>query len=279
MAIGVLGQPLPFPTNLWQPGLPGIASSVWSNELYLLAGQRFTLPPGWWAISGGTQTTVQLLDPVSEQWVPVVSAARLWFVNSDGTNYRIANLNQTLIGGTVTAAGTGYAQATTTITATTGISTWVAIVGGAVNSTVTIGTDKNGVTGGTNFTMAPVLVVQAPPAGGRAATMSCTVSAGAINAVTVRDAGAGYQSAPGILVVPDPLDPTLGAITIPTLTATLTGAGTVTGIMLVNPGLPVASAPSLTVSGAGSGATATATLFNSASTADTVFLQWLGGGG
>ncbi len=278
MAIAGPGIPLPYPTNLWFPFQPGISASVWSNEIFLLAGQRFTLPPGRWAISANVQTTVQVLDPVSEQWVPVVSAARLWFVNSDGTNYRIANLNQTLIGGAVTGAGTGYAQATTTITATTGISTWVPIIGGAVG-TVVIGMDKNGVVGGTNFTMAPVLVVQAPPAGGRAATMSCTVSAGAINAVTIRDAGAGYQSPPGILVIPDPLDPTGGAITIPTLTAPLTGAGTLTGIMLVNPGLPVASAPTLTVNGAGSAATATATLFNAASTADTVFLQWLGGGG
>src|SRR6266403_1078381 len=191
MAIGGAGVPLPFPTNLWFPFQPGVSASVWSNEIYLLPGQRFTLPPGQWAISGGVQTTPQVLDPVSQQWVPIVSAARFWRFNSDGINYRIANLNQTLIGGSVTGAGSGYAQATTTITPTTGISTWAPIVGGAVG-TVVIGTDKNGVVGGSNFTMAPVLVVQAPPAGGRAATMSCTVSAGAINAVTVRDAGAGY---------------------------------------------------------------------------------------
>jgi hypothetical protein len=278
MAIGGAGVPLPYPTNLWQPGQPGVSAAVWSNELYMLAGSRFTLPPGIWAISGGTQSTPQLLDPVSQQWVPIVSAARLWIINSDGVNYRVANLNSTLVGGAVGVAGTGYVQATTTIVATTGISTWAPIIGGSITS-ITIGNDKNGVAGGTNFTMAPILVVQAPPAGGIAATASCTVSAGAIATITVRNAGAGYLSAPGVLIVPDPMDPTGGAITVPALTAVLGGAGTLTGVQLINPGLPVTAAPTLTVSGAGASATATATLFASATTADTIFLQWLGGGG
>lgn len=281
MAIGGPGVPLPYPTNLWQPGIPGTSANVWSNKIYLLAGQRWQVPPGNWLVDGPVQAQVQALDPVSGLWFPVLTGTtqRQWFFNSDGTNYRVANLNSTLTGGVVGAAGSGYVQASTTITPGTGISTWAAIIGGAVNSSVTIGTDKAGNTGGTNFTYAPVLVVQAPPAGGIQATASCTVSGGAINAVTIQAAGAGYLSAPGILIIPDPDDPTFGAITIPTLTTTLAGAGTLTGVLLVNPGAPVTSAPSLTVNGVGSSATATATLFNASTSAATITVQWLGGGG
>jgi hypothetical protein len=277
MSIGAPGSGLPLPQNPFPTLIPGISGSVWSNQFYLLAGQRMQLWPGTFMILCGVVTAVQFLDPVSGLWVPVVSPSRQYFINSDGTNYRISNLSNTLVGATVTAAGSGYVQVSTTVTPTTGISTWTPIIGGAVGTPV-IGSDKFGNVGGTNFTYAPVLVIQSPPPGGIQATASCTVAAGAIATVTVRNAGAGYTAAPGWLIVPDPDDPTLGLITLPTITAPLTGAGTLTGVQLVNPGLPVTAAPTLTVGGAGTAATATATLSAATpSTADTVTVQWIGG--
>jgi hypothetical protein len=284
MAIAGPNIGLPFPTSPYPtPYVGGPSAAVWSNQMYFLAGQKWLVPPGWWIISTAstTQTNLQALDPITAQWFPVLAPAsgmRSWFINSDGSNYRVANLMSSLTGAAVTAAGSGYVQASTTVTAGTGVSTWAPVVGGSITS-VTIGADKNGTTGGTNFTYAPLLVVQAPPAGGVQATASCTISAGAINAITVRAGGAGYTSVPGVLIIPMPDDPSLGSITLPALTAVVGGAGTLTAVLLVNPGAPVTSAPTLTVNGVGSSATCTATLFSASTTADTVFVQWLGGGG
>ena len=82
--------------------------------------------------------------------------------------------------------------------------------------------------------------------------MTCTVSAGAINAVTVVNNGAGYQSAPTVTVVPDPRDtPTTSAV----LTAALTGSGTVTGMLITNHGTPVTSVPTFTFASGAAAAT------------------------
>ena len=250
---------LPFPQSPYPSPIAGVSSQVWSNEFPLAAGEIWTVPPGRWSISSGSgYSQVQWLDPVSGLWRPINPAVQYLTVNSDGTNYRVANLTGCAVGALVTNVGSGYVQSSTIVTASAGGSLWTAIVGGAVNSTVTIGADSKGNVGGTNFTYPPILVVQAPPAGGVQATMTCTVSGGAINAVTVVDQGAGYQSAPGVLVIPNPMDPSLGLITIPTLTTTLTGAGDIAAVLCTNPGSPQTSAPTLTISGAGSSATATA---------------------
>lgn len=249
---------LPYPQSPYPGTINGVSSQVWSNIFPLVGGEIWTVPPGNWSISC-TQglAQVQFLDPVSTLWRPIKAAAQYKLLNSDGNNYRVANLTGCPVGAIVTNVGSGYVQSSTTVSVSAGGSLWTPIIGGAVNTSVTIGNDSKGNAGGTNFTYAPLLVVQAPPPGGVQATMTCTVSAGAINAVTVTNQGAGYTQAPGILVIPNPLDPALGLITIPTLTATLTGAGELAALLCTNPGTPLTSVPTLTIAGAGSNAAAT----------------------
>jgi hypothetical protein len=292
MAVGGQGLPLLYPQGLTP--LPfNLAQQPISRNVALPAGGAILIPPGTWMIfSTGGFSVVQYLSPVSGEWVPLGSSPQTTgfvFVNSDGVNFRVWNPKGFPISGTVTAAGSGYVQSSTTVTSGSGGSLWHAIVGGAVNSTVTIGNDSKGNVGGAGFTLPPILVVQAPPAqiqnlpstataqGGVAATATCTISAGAINAVTVVAAGAGYTAAPTIQVIPNPFDPAIGSITVPTLTTTLTGAGTITAVLLDFFGTASGSAPTLTIAGAGTAATATASIVATAAT-DTVILQQVSSG-
>jgi hypothetical protein len=262
MQIGGTGVTLPFPgttfpkVNLYA----GVSFALNSNRYTLPAGGQLIVPPGIWYIDPGKFGWIQFLDPVTQTWrvcgaTPGKGLAKI--VNSDGTNYRVLNPLGLGVGALVTNVGSSYVQSTTTVTASAGGGTWRAIVGGAVNTTVTIGTDSLGNTGGTNWTYAPTIVFDAPPAGGVPATGYAAVSAGAISAITVVNQGAGYTTTPNITIIPNPLDPTYGSITIPALTTTLTGTGDIAAILPVLPGTPQTSAPTLTIAGAGSSATAT----------------------
>ena len=74
MAFAGPGIGLPYPQNPFPTTVVGVSAMVWSNEIYMAAGARFMLPPGWWAICA-TQvaTVVQFLDPVRQMWVPVTT--------------------------------------------------------------------------------------------------------------------------------------------------------------------------------------------------------------
>lgn len=264
MQVGGTGVSLPFPgatfprVNL----ASGVSFFLTSNLFNLPAGGIVTVPPGIWYIDPGKYGDIQILDPVTQFWkfwgcTDGKSKARL--VNSDGTNYRVINPLGTPVGALVTNVGSGYVQSTTTVTASgSGGSTWRAIVGGAVNSTITVGNDPAGNAGGTNWSYTPLVVIDAPPAGGVQASAIATLSAGAISSLTVENQGAGYTTAPNVNLIPNPMDPNLGIITFPALTATLTGSGEIAAILPVLPGTPLTTAPTLTVNGAGSSATATA---------------------
>lgn len=276
--IGGQGVTLPYPTSPYPPTIPGVSGAIWSNTFTLLRATTWLIPPGLWGVFTGTHTGIQMLDPVSQTWVPFSVSSGFEMVNSDGVNFRIANLSGTpLVQATVTGAGSGYAAASTTVTSNVGGSTWRAVIDGAVAS-VTVGNDRNGVAGGSNFTVPPVLVVQAPPVGGVQCLAHAVITAGAITSVVVDAAGAGYTQAPGIVVIPDPNDPNAGIITIPALTAVLTAAtGAVRAILQTWHGTSQA-AVTLAVAGAGTGATATVAI-NAAAGDDTIFVQNLGGVG
>jgi len=284
-----IGLPFPQPVT---PGLPtNFAVQPQSNSIALAAGNVILVPAGWWYYDLGSFCCLQFLDPVTGMWQPTSVAAtaiaRTGIVNGDGANIRILNPKGVPVSGNVTGAGSGYVQSSTTITSNQGGSLWHGIIGGQISNTVTIGADPKGTTGGTNFTFAPTLVATAPPPmltglpstatalGGVPATATCTVSAGAINSVTVVAQGAGYSTAPTWQVIPHPQDPTLGSITIPVLTSTLTGAGTLTAVVLDNPGTPQSSI-TLTVAGAGTSATATVNFGIATAASDTIILQSIG---
>lgn len=231
-------------------GLPTFGNT---NTLQLAAGNTQVLAAGQYYVTTGPYSFLQYLDPITQVWRTVTEdTGQSVFVTSDGANLRIANLTGCAVGAILTNVGSAYTSAPT-VTASAGNSTWRAIVGGAINSTVTI------TTAGTLYNFPPQLIVSLPPPGGVPATAVCTVSAGAINAVTVTNQGAGYTTAPTITVVRDPRDTTAGAVTaVLTVNATLAGAGTVTAILNVTQGSAVTAVPTLTITGGG-GASAAAT--------------------
>lgn len=239
--------------------------AVASNEISIPAGGIYNIPAGGYVVETGSSTFLQYKDPVINDWrtFPTDGAGDV-FINADGGNYRLANLSGTIIGGVITAAGSGYTNgvfvsgvSTTTglagiaATPSAGGSTFTCIVGGAINTTVTI------TAGGTLYTAAPTLIVSAPPAGGLQATATCTISGGIINAVTVTNQGAGYLTAPTITVVNFPGD-TTGSGAVLTVNATLVGSGTLTGIYPNFNGSALTAVPTLSFSApAGTSAAAT----------------------
>ena len=229
-----------------------------NNVRSIPAGSVEIVPAGQFYITTGPYSQIQALDPISGLWrqlSPFNSAVQ--FVNSDGVNVRIANLTGTAVGGYVTNVGSGYTSAPV-VTASAGGSAWTAIVGGAINATVTI------TTAGAGYNYTPRLVISAPPVGGIQATATCTISGGAINAVTVVNQGAGYLTAPTIQVIADPRDalaatpgPTTTAVL--TVNATLAGAQTITAVVCTNQGTVLTAVPTLTFTGGG-GSSAAATV-------------------
>lgn len=224
-----------------------------AGPVSLPAGAVELIPAGQWHVLPGPYSFAQVKDPVSGLWRTLGTRQEgLKAILSDGVNFRIANLSGCAVGAFITNVGSAYTSAPT-VTASAGSSTWRAIVGGAINSTVAI------TTAGSGYTYPPILLIDPPPAGGVQATAICTLSAGVINAVTVINQGAGYTTAPSITVLPDPRD--TGAIVTGVLTvnATLAGSGTVTAIVCTDHGTPLTSVPTLTISGGG-GSSAAATV-------------------
>lgn len=248
--------------GMWQIGGPGINLPVpaqafmnspvgGTNRIHLGAGEMFLVPPGSWNIWLGSYSFCQFKDPVTGMWLSAWGSGELVQVNSDGTNYRVANLTGTPVGAVITNVGSGYVAATTLVVPSAGGSTWVPIIGG------TLGSFTIGGSGGSGFTLPPIVLISAPGAGGLPATASATLTSGAVSAITLKSAGAGYLSPPTVTLVPDPRDPGLGSIVIPSVTVALTGAGTLTGLLCTYPGTVQTAVPTLTISGAGASAAAT----------------------
>jgi hypothetical protein len=257
---------------------------------------------GQFLLQLGQYTNLQQYDQGTNNWQCVqVSIYAQTTISSDGTNYRVVNSTGCPVGAVITNAGSGgtngfygYAQgpgdstqpatalgaaitiqsgivatgnAIFTITPSAGGGLWNAIVGGAINSTISFsgtvfngnfasansgagqslggfgqGSAAGGITasGGTLWTKPPILVFSPPANQGQQPyilpTAVCTISGGIINAITVIDQGAGLMGLPGIVAVPQPGDVTGGGAVLGWLfgatgTAGL-GAGTGSGSVL-----------------------------------------------
>jgi hypothetical protein len=225
-------------------GTPPVVQGL-TNTIQLAAAEIFNLPAGTYMVIPGPYTCVQFLDPVTGTWrtINAENGIQPIVLDSDGGNFRLANLTGTPVGGFITNAGSGLTNGfgTVTITPSAGASVWTSVVGGAINSTVTI------TAAGSGYLFPPILIIDAPPAGGIQASATCTLSAGAINAVTVVNQGAGYSTAPKITIVNDPRD-TAGGGGILTVNATLAGSGALTAMYPTNPGIVVTAVPTFTFS-------------------------------
>ena len=238
----------------------GVRGTNWpSTPINLASGQVYTLPSGQYSVKLGPYTAIQQFDGTTQTWrtSDTTTQSGQTIVSSDGFNSRLINLTGTVVGAVITAAGSGYTNgiypaATSTGTASSPTCTFTSgsgsvlatgnvIVGGAINTTVTI------TTAGTNYTKAPILLISAPPAGGVPATATCTISGGVINAVTVTNQGAGYTAAPTITVVNANGD-TTGSGAVLTVNSTLVGSGTVTAITIANNGAGMTAVPTISFS-------------------------------
>lgn len=230
-----------------QPTLRGQPTNVFS----LQGGNCRLIPPGAWQITPGLYSCIQEFDAISGIWRAIGSGAdggATNMVNSDGNNWRIANQSGCVVGGIVTTAGAGFTTAPA-VTASNGNAVLVAILGGAVNTSITVAN------GGKNYVYPPIVLFDAPNAGapgspqGVQATGHATISGGAVTSITVDDQGAGYASTPSVYLVNDPRDTAgVGA----TATATLTGAGTVTAVLVTDFGNAYSSTAVPTLAFAGS---------------------------
>lgn len=245
---------IPFQGQAIAPN-PPVSSRLASGASVLLGYGNYLVKPG-------PQTAVQWKDSYSGLWRNWASdpAGAPIFVPSDGSNYRIMNVSGTIQGANITAAGSGYNQANTSITfgapVAPGVTaTALAVVGGSLSFTVT--------NGGSGYSD-PILVVQAPTLCGGTpgqcipATITPTLSGGVITGVTVNFAGAGYVQLPTITV----LDPTgTGAVITPTITNGTATNGGLTGIIMQNNGslYDGTHIPTITITApVGTGAAATA---------------------
>lgn len=251
------GIGLQVPQQLYPANLANSEVTASTNQFSLAPGDALPIPAGTWMVVLGKYSSLQYLDPVTTQWTLLRDNDNnqgTVQVASDGFNVRVANLTGCVVGAVVTNGGNNaYVQSTTTITPSAGTSTWQPIVGGAINTTVSI------TAVGANYGIAPLVFIDSPPAPGVPATAVATIASGTVTSIVVINQGAGYPVAPVITIVPNPADPTVTAGTTAITTATalcsLTGAGSITAAILTNSGVPVATSMTLTVAGAGTTAT------------------------
>lgn len=289
-----IGGAFPLPTAQLVEGGGAIA---------LASGAMWYPPAGEYFIIMGANTNFEVWDPIAQQWRQV-TASPDWS-SIDGVNWRLRNVSGTVTSTTITGAGSGmtngigFAATGVTIigTAAGGVAaTFAAIIGGSVQApTIT--------QGGSGFLVAPLIVIDPPPAGGIQATAVATISVGAITAITMVNVGAGYTATPNFWIIPQtnqyqggpaagvaagvippsglvfpsnavPGNQATGATGAQLTSNALIGSGTLTGIKIISFGSAMTSSPTLTVTAAtGSAGTATSTVANTTPVTDTSFVQ------
>ena len=267
------GVGLPIPQNLYPSQLQNAPADPSSNRLGLAPGEVFVLPAGDWIVGLGMYCVLQFLDPVSNTWVFGSGSALnrgAILVSADGFTVRVANLTGCVVSASVANAGTGYVQATTTITAVGTFAgaapTLLPIVGGALN--ISGGTL---VANGAGYGVAPMVMIPPPPqaannangVGGIQASAIAVIASGTVSSVSITNPGAGYPTAPVAVIVPSPFDPNLSVgITNATVAFTLASAGLIMGAFVTNHGSPLNNGSlasiTLTVGGAGTSGSLTA---------------------
>lgn len=251
------------------------------QTIQLKSGDIFYVPNGNFVVKSGPQSAIQWQDDYSGLWRNLdADYPGTQVLQSDGNNYRIINLSGTITGANITAAGSAYTQANTTLSFAAAPSTGVTatatpIIGGSLTFAVT--------TAGSGYTQ-PFLIIPAPYALGGTqgmcipATANLTLSTGTISAIVTGFAGAGYLTAPLAtstltitpaqyqanpsqylygtqMVIVDPVGQ--GAVITATLANGNAASGGLTGMIITNPGAGYTSIPAITVSSAtGSSATA-----------------------
>lgn len=246
-----------------QPTLRGQPTNTFS----LNGGSVRLVPAGAWQLTTGLYSCLQEYDAITGIWRAIGSGADgadTNFVNSDGNNWRIANQSGCVVGGAVTTAGAGYTSAPA-VTASNGGAILKAIIGGAVNTSVTV------TNAGSGYTYPPIVLFDAPNVGGSStlgvqATGHATLSGTTVGSIVVDDQGAGYTTTPNVYLINDPREyqnnNTVGAGA--TAICTLTGSGTITAVLVVDHGTAYYSTaiPTLAFSGTSTSTAAATAIMN-----------------
>lgn len=274
------GSTLPNPGYLYPSELSNSPVDIASNYLTLAPGDALAIPAqsNQYMLDLGQVCIIEGLDPVTGAWRPMPDLAwrpGLFYMQSNGVDKRIANRTGCPVAALVANGGSGFTQATATLTANVGGSVWVPVIGGSLTVTSVTAT-------GSGFTVPPLVLIPSPtPAGvngsvgGIPATAYATIASGTVSGVTMDNFGAGYLFNPTVLLVPSPFDPNFGSITTATVTLginTVT-AGAVTGAICTNFGAPLATISALTLTaagGLGTGATITPQVLQTISSASVV---------
>jgi hypothetical protein len=254
------GLGLLLPQNLYPSELVNAPYDYGTNHLVLNAGDQIPVPAGNWYISLGMYLFAEYLDPVNNQWTWVASGTwqpgAPFYVKSDGFNWRISNRLACPVGGVVLSGGASQVQATATCVPSTGNSTWVPIIGGALTALSVSGGF------GAGYGVPPLVIIPAPPpgannpngVGGRQASAYAVISGGSVSTVSMVDQGAGYPSQFTVTLLPNPTDPNINTgITLSQWQFSTVFAGSVTGVICTNPGNPIATPAQLSLTIAGSG--------------------------
>ena len=247
---------------LW-PVLGSAVVTRGGNSICLAPAQTYVLGPGaavyMVQLDSLGYLAIQQRDPITGQWIGLSYAtnAQQQLVYSDGVNYRVANTTGSPQSVASITAGSGYTS-TPTVTPSAGGSLWQALIGGKVNSSITV------FNGGANYTYPPICLIDPPPSPGIQASAYATLTSGAVSAVTLQIAGAGYFNPPNINFLNDPreLSPISPSITTgygASAILSLTGAQTLTGLLLLDQGGSTGSTPTLAFAGGG-GSSAAATI-------------------
>jgi hypothetical protein len=231
-------------------GIPLNLGAAVTNAITLQAGQLYIIPAGTYFAAPGPYTCIQWLDAVSGLWRDINADIGTCpgIIDSDGANFRLANLTGCPVAALITNSGSGLTNGigTVNVVPSSGASVWQTVVGGAINATVAI------TAAGNSYTYPPTLLISAPKVvGGIQATATCTVTAGAITGVSVTNQGAGYLFAPTITVINDQRD-TTGNGAILTVNPTLAASGQLTALYPTNPGISLSAPPTFTFSPASS---------------------------
>lgn len=244
--IGGVGVGLPLPQFKYPSELNNAAPDSGNAYIGLAPGDSMTIPPGDWIINR-IYCFVQYFDSVNNAWRGNATAlGPQEQVFSDGVNYRVANLTGCPVAAIVVAGGSGYSQSSTSVTASTGGSTWQPIVGGMMS----VNTIANA---GSGYGVAPILLPLQPPTPGVQATGYTTITGGSVTGVTLTNVGAGYAASQTLVTIPNPYDPNLTSTTaiVPaTVVLAPIGSGSIAAVLCTNNGAP--ASPTLTVGGAGS---------------------------
>jgi hypothetical protein len=185
----------------------------------LAGGEQWYVPPGNYYVQLGSVTVLQVFDAINQIWRNIgFPGGNLQVMSADGFNYRLVNMSGVVAGVNITNAGSGGTNGIGTAATGTTIGFGAAPANGiAASAYPIVGGKLSGLTianGGSGFVFPPVLLLDPPPIGGIQATATCTISAGAINAVTLQNAGAGYGAVPNVYVVPQYLLPVQGGAPI-----------------------------------------------------------------